>query len=131
MSAPLNRRILCRAIVLRAAFITCVVGCSSPTTPPAAMTPDTSCPAAPTACPPSMPSYEHDVVPIMQRDCIPCHSTNTGGKDESTYDLASGQKSSILFQVNDCLMPPSGSPQLSPQDRNTLLDWIECGAPNN
>jgi uncharacterized membrane protein len=77
-----------------------------------------------------MPTYSEDVLPIMQRDCIPCHSTNTGGKDESTYDLASGQKSSILFQVDDCLMPPSGSPQLTADERNTLLGWIECGAPN-
>jgi hypothetical protein len=113
------------------ALVAALLGCSSSTTPPSTTATDLACPAAPDSCPTPMPSYTNDVLPIMQTDCIPCHSTNTGGKDESTYVLAAGQESSILFQVNDCLMPPSGSPQLSTDARNTLLGWIECGAPDN
>ena len=117
------------AAALGLLIVAAALGCSSSPSPPTADA-ASACPLGPSACPASMPTYEVDVAPILQSKCVPCHSTVTGGKDESTYDLAAGQESSILFQVNDCLMPPSGSPQLSVDDRNALLGWIECGAPD-
>ena len=79
-----------------------------------------------------MPSYQADVVPILQRACIPCHSaTGIAGYDESTYAKVYPQRSAILDQVNACLMPPAGSPQLTTQERIALLGWLVCNAPND
>ncbi len=106
------------------------LACSS--APPTTMASTTGqCTSPPAACPTTMPSYQTDVAPILQRDCIPCHATNTGGKDETTWTLVSGQEEGIFVQVGNCLMPPTGSPQLTTADRTTLLDWLVCGAPDN
>ena len=91
------------------------------------------CPAIPASCPADaspLPTYD-DVSPILVRDCVPCHGTNTGGKDESSYPLVFGQRSAILYQVGSCLMPLAGSPQLSATERTTLLTWLVCGAQDN
>jgi hypothetical protein len=108
------------------------IACSSPApaasqAPTAGLCPDVpgSCPTPDAASP--LPTYD-DVSPILERDCIPCHAANTGGKDESSYPLVLGQKSAILYQVGSCLMPLPGSPQLSAAERNTLLTWLVCGA---
>jgi cytochrome c551/c552 len=107
------------------------IACSSQG-PAASQAPTTGqCPDVPASCPTaadaSLPTYD-DVSSILQTDCIPCHATSTGGKDESSYPLVYGQRSAILYQVGSCLMPPSGSPQLSAADRTTLLTWLVCGA---
>jgi hypothetical protein len=90
-----------------------------------ALSPDGSCPM-PT------PSYQTDIVPILERDCIPCHGpTGTAGHDETTYAEVANQAGPIFDQVSACLMPTAGSPQLTATERLTLLDWLVCSAPDN
>jgi uncharacterized membrane protein len=111
-----------------------VTGCSGSSGAPAAdagMSSGQCSTNVPASCPASMPHYNADVLPILQRDCIPCHGPGTGGKDESTYALVSGQRSPILDQVGLCLMPLPGSPQLTDEERFLLLAWLVCGAQDN
>jgi hypothetical protein len=133
MSAPLRsfaRSCVCHCALAFAFVLAGAVslGCSSA---PAASTGPAAgqCPDIPASCPTPMPAYQ-DVSPIVQRDCVPCHAAATGGKDETSYDLVYAQRNAVLVQVGNCLMPPGGSPQLQASERDLLLTWLVCGAPN-
>ncbi|HZL18384.1 MAG TPA: hypothetical protein VFG23_11635 [Polyangia bacterium] len=112
-------------------------------------------------CPGVSPSFANDVYPNVIRPfcALPCHSSI--GQEFSmpltTYQQIYGQNGQeageIFTQVfEDCLMPPSNAPaQLTDGDgdagtgdaaagtadaaatnpRQTLLDWLVCGALNN
>jgi hypothetical protein len=100
--------------------------------------PAVSCPPAPTdpLCPDAPPSFAGDIYPnVFQPMCVPCHSP--GGQESSmpftTYQGIYGTNGAIAREIyaqvfENCLMPPSGSPQLSDAQRQKLLDWFGCGA---
>ncbi len=101
-----------------------------------------SCPVAPVdpPCPDAAPSFAEDVYPqVFQPACVRCHSP-TG--EESKTPLTSYQQiygaggvtaKEIYFQVfQACLMPPPSGPELlSDVQRQKLLDWFACGAPDD
>jgi hypothetical protein len=91
------------------------------------------CPSAqPSSCP-QTPSYKNDIAPLVAQECLPCHAS--GGQsadiDFTTYAGLTRYETTILSQVNGCLMPPAGSNPLSLAQRTELLQWVVCGAPNN
>ena len=78
------------------------------------------------------PSYKTQILPILQQDCIPCHSpTGTAGYYETSYADVYNQRSPMLDQVTLCAMPPVGGPQLTSAQQIALTAWLECGAPDN
>jgi hypothetical protein len=78
------------------------------------------------------PSYATEILPIFQQACLGCHSpSGTAGYDESSYAKVFAQRSAILDQVNDCMMPPLNGPVLTAAQRVAMTAWLECGAPNN
>jgi hypothetical protein len=90
------------------------------------------CPNVDSSCPATPPSYKTEVQPILASRCYGCHGP--GGveypsKDLSTYTGAS--RNDIVGQVSVCAMPPPDAGQLTLEERTTLLQWIECGKPNN
>jgi uncharacterized membrane protein len=88
-----------------------------------------SAPACPDGGP---PSYKTEIAPILQEDCIPCHSpTGPAGFDMTTYADVSGESGSILSQVTVCRMPPSNGPTMTDAQRIALTAWLRCGAPDN
>jgi mono/diheme cytochrome c family protein len=100
-----------------------------------------SCPPAPVdpPCPDSMPSFARDVYPnVFALACVRCHSPT--GEEPKTpltnyqqiYGTDGAEAREIYFQVvQSCLMPPPGAPEeLSDVQRQTLLDWFGCGAPD-
>jgi uncharacterized membrane protein len=91
-----------------------------------------ACVSAP-ACPDAgVPSYQTDIAPILQQDCIPCHSpTGPAGFDMTTYAEVYGEFGSILSQVAVCQMPPLNAPTMTDAQRTTLTAWLKCGAPDN
>jgi uncharacterized membrane protein len=96
--------------------------------------PGDSCPNdAPQSCPSPAPSYAGEVQAIIQSRCVPCHAP--GGQEAIkpllTYMEAYNLRVMMLTQVASCRMPLAGAPQLSPDERQTLMGWIVCGAPNN
>jgi mono/diheme cytochrome c family protein len=117
-----------------AAVALLAAGCSSG---PAA----TSCPPAPVdpPCPDAVPSFAGDVYPnVFAVSCVPCH--RPGGVESSwpftTYQQIYGTRGTTAGEIyqqvfNACLMPPPGNPEtLTDVQRQKLLDWFGCGAPD-
>lgn len=86
------------------------------------------------ACPSPAPSYQQDIAPIVQLECLSCHYT---GSDltRTAYNAYQGiysDRGSILGQLYACEMPPANYPlPITSDQRTTFMAWIECGAPNN
>jgi hypothetical protein len=89
----------------------------------------------PASCPSPVPSWTTDVQPAIERSCAPCHLP--GGiaaplHDFSMYAGVYGQRGSVLGAVSSCRMPlAGGAAPLAPADREKLLAWLVCGAPQN
>src|SRR5512136_1406492 len=110
------------------------------TTPAATPTP----PVTPGAAGPV--SFAKDVLPLFQAKCAVCHG-NLGGWNAKSYDtvmksgdhapvvVAGDSKGSLLAQkimgtqTKGSVMPPRGN--LSKAEIQTILDWIDAGAPDN
>ncbi|MBI2958099.1 MAG: c-type cytochrome [Chloroflexi bacterium] len=110
-------------------------------------------PATPAPLPvpatPRAASFARDVMPLLQRSCLPCHgSAAQGGLNVTTYNslmttgahaptISAGQAdNSLLYGV--LVGPSSGVPQMPPggaavpPDQLKLVrDWINEGARNN
>jgi hypothetical protein len=85
------------------------------------------------SCPASPPSYAQAIVPIFNGRCVVCHypGTTIARNSFSTYAKVYGDRGTVLDQIYGCVMPPAGSPPLTPAERATVLAWLECGAPDN
>jgi hypothetical protein len=94
-----------------------------------------SCPdELPPSCPTPAPTFSMDADPIIQSYCVPCHSP--GGVEPTrlldTYDHVRALISTVIMQVRGCSMPPAGYPQLTNDQRRTLLGWASsCDALDN
>ena len=87
----------------------------------------------PKSCPSPAPSYQANVAPIINLRCVTCHSP--GGQEASrplqTYSQVYSERSAVLNQVYACNMPPGSAAQPTEQEREALLGWLVCGAPQN
>jgi hypothetical protein len=121
-------RLSVRALVV---LVGVAAGCSSSgNSSPDATAP--SCPAIMGSCPKAPPSYARDVEPILQDNCVPCHSPQGGyGYDLVTYTEVFDQAGAVVSWISDCSMPPATYPPLTTAQRQTLLDWLACGALDN
>jgi hypothetical protein len=95
---------------------------------------DASCPNdLPASCPATVPSYQATVSPIINLRCGSCHSP--GGQEASrplqTYSEVYSERSAVLNQVYACNMPPTTAARPTTQEREALLGWLVCGAPQN
>ena len=86
------------------------------------------------SCPDEVPSYEHEIAPLMEARCQTCHAAKNDaglwslGDQESVADWSV----TILRQIRSCSQPPPDSGvYLTATERNTLETWLVCGAPNN
>jgi hypothetical protein len=104
-------------------------------------------------CGPAHKSFEHDVRPILQQNCIECHQPGglgflASGLDMSSYDsLMKGTKfgpvikpgdsvSSVLNMLvegraNPAIRMPHGREALKDKDIETLKLWVDQGAKND
>jgi hypothetical protein len=78
-------------------------------------------------------SYSRDILPIINANCISCHTP--GGQQESTpftnHTQIKDYSSTIVERVNGegGIMPPSGA--ISSCDQLKIEAWVNAGAPNN
>jgi len=88
---------------------------------------------APQTCPASTPTYQADVLPILQTKCNDCHTGADGGPWPLTdYQLVVDWKISILGDLECNTMPPADAGlALTSDERSTLLAWLVCGTPQN
>jgi hypothetical protein len=112
-----------------------VAACSSDPGVGAGDAGDAGCPRdLPPSCPSPPPSWQNDVQPIIASRCYGCHGD--GGIEQPVFDYSTYQgvyknRSPILDDVYACRMPlPDASPPTT-AERETLLAWLVCGAPNN
>jgi uncharacterized membrane protein len=104
-------------------------GCGSPD-------PVTNCPNdLPMSCPSPAPSFAGEVNAIIQDRCATCHAPGQQSPTlpMQTYDqiLALALHRGMLNQVSTCRMPLAGGPPLTTDERQVLMAWLVCGAPNN
>ena len=87
----------------------------------------------PPSCPSAVPSYQNDIAPLVQASCLACH--RDGGVEANrpldTYNNLYSERSAVLTQIYGCLMPPPVAPQLTATQRQQILTWLVCKAPNN
>ncbi len=100
-------------------------GCSSSGTDSCSTT-DASCPTTP-------PSYATDVAPVIETYCAGCH---VAGGEVSGVPLTSlvqvqARADAISLEMNVCSMPPLEADQPTDAERQALLEWLACGAPDN
>ena len=95
--------------------------------------PLTACePVDAAACPPTMPSFANDVVPILNRDCNgTCHAPGMGQWPLVSYTDVSDWAILINLDLEDCAMPPADAGIMTRSDRATVLAWIACRHPDN
>jgi len=85
-------------------------------------------------------SYVNDIAPILQRNCVSCHQTGGIGPWAMTsYTMVRGFAPMIREVVRTKRMPPwhadphvgewGNDKGLSVSDQQTLVHWVEAGAP--
>jgi hypothetical protein len=86
------------------------------------------------------PTFTKDVAPIFYKSCVECHrATMFAPMSLTSYEDARPWLRSIKQRVSARTMPPWGSdmahgvfrndPRLSDKDVNTIVSWIDGGAP--
>lgn len=85
-------------------------------------------------------SYEKDVSPILAKNCVACHSEGgIGPFPMNSYEIVKQFSGMIRESIRTDRMPPFhadphvnsfvGDMNLSAKDTQTLVHWIEAGAP--
>ena len=85
-------------------------------------------------------SYAHDVAPILMDKCVDCHSEGGIGPWAMTdYQTIAGWAPMMRETIRTGRMPPwhadpvygefEGDRSLTPEQKKTLVHWIEAGAP--
>jgi uncharacterized membrane protein len=92
-----------------------------------------SCPNdLPASCPTDAAGYAATIAPLLADRCVACHSPGgTSTHYLQTYADVSNLAGPVLDQVYACRMPPAGYPALTDTERQALLGWLVCGAPDN
>jgi hypothetical protein len=86
-----------------------------------------------------VPSYATQVQPLFQSLCVICHAQGTAeGLSQPMYDYAYVHANSgpVGDDIYHCTMPPlndAGHPMflITEEQRQVMLTWLYCGAPNN
>ena len=85
-------------------------------------------------------SYEKDISPILAKNCVACHSEGgIGPFAMNSYEMVRQFSGMIRESIRTDRMPPfhadphvgqfTGDMNLTPKDTQTLIHWIEAGAP--
>jgi peroxiredoxin len=85
-------------------------------------------------------SYEKDISPLLAKNCVACHSEGAIGPFAmDSYEKVKGFAPMIREAIRTDRMPPynadphvnsfAGSMNMSARDQQTLIHWIEAGAP--
>lgn len=130
----IDRRVLAAAVVIAVSAAGLSTACSSDNSGPQGGGSSGSCPNdLPKSCPSPKPSYKDDVAPLVERRCLVCHFE--GGPASaivlSSYPAIFQRRSAVLNQVYGCKMPPPDAGPLAEGDRQHLLGWLACDAPND
>jgi uncharacterized membrane protein len=83
------------------------------------------------ACPDAAPSFANQIGPLIRTHCTICHGPGQQVPTLQSYtDIMTAQQR-IFSQIHACLMPP---PPLTPptsDERQAIMEWLVCRAPDN
>ena len=84
----------------------------------------------PEACEPDEQVYLELVQPIIESNCIQCHSAS-GSRPETPLEIYEGvidalNNHSLRDKVSSLQMPPYGAPPMSESDINIIKNWADC-----
>ncbi len=91
----------------------------------------------PSSCPTPAPTYSQDVLPILERTCLPCHSPQWPDEfnppDLAGYDRVYEMRGTVQYSIAGCWMPDeaAGGVPLTEPERQAIMGWIVCGAPDD
>lgn len=76
-------------------------------------------------------SFATDIKPIVDNNCIGCHSGGVGGQfpNLTTYTSIKNNSQSFLQEITSKRMPQGGS--LTTQEIELVKSWVDSGALNN
>lgn len=78
-------------------------------------------------------SYNQDILPIINSNCISCHTPGgqQGSSPFTSYDEIKNYSASMVERVNGVggIMPPTGT--IPSCDKLKIEAWVKAGAPNN
>lgn len=82
-------------------------------------------------CPTDALTFDTGIGDLLHARCYPCHSSDgvESGRQLTDYAHVYNERMSIAGQVASCSMPPAGSVQLTTTERQQILDWFACYAP--
>lgn len=84
------------------------------------------------ACPAQVPSYTNDVAPLLDRECNnTCHAPGAGPWPLTDRQSLIDWTDLIVRDTENCSMPPPDAGALTTGERDTIVGWFACGAPNN
>jgi uncharacterized membrane protein len=114
-----NHALLCASLLALAS-------CSSPNGSSPATCPND----LPKGCPSPAPTYA-DVAPILAKRCASCHAPNgqEKGLPLTTYADVKAEQGDVLDQLYECRMPPATAQPPTTSEREQLLQWLVCDAP--
>jgi hypothetical protein len=128
MRARIALRLLLAHVIAASAVALAMAACGGNHEEPP---PTATCPSiGDVMCPASPPTYTADIQPIIASRCYGCHGP--GGVETASTNLttyANVVQNDLVGQLGGCLMPPPDAGQLTPEERTTLFDWLECGRP--
>jgi hypothetical protein len=78
--------------------------------------------------------YSTTILPIINAECIGCHSPGSANGDLSTYAALKlkadgGRITARVLNGNPSFMPQAGA--MSQDKRDKIKCWLDAGAPNN
>jgi hypothetical protein len=122
-----------RAIVVAPLFCALALACAGPHEEPPAGGECTATLPDSADCGTAAPSYDATVAPLVKDHCLVCHYAGNRLSDIvlETQAQLSDRLSLVETRLYRCQMPPDDGPALSGADRQTLLKWLVCGAPDN
>ena len=84
----------------------------------------------PTSCPTPPVTYEQHVKPIIEARCLSCHDGNGEEWPLTDYPHVADWVSEVRAVIADCSMPPPEERiEMPTSERQVILDWVRCGAP--
>jgi uncharacterized membrane protein len=122
---------IAQPFLLLAWLLPVAVGCSSSDSQDTRTTTAAVCLATvPADCPDPAPAYA-DVAPIFTERCASCHTEDVGAPwPLDTYERVTDWTPVVRDDLLRCTMPPSDSDvSMTSAERQRLLTWIDCGAP--
>jgi len=70
-----------------------------------------------------------DIAPMSEQRCGICHNQSTPQPNWGVYQVAFARRDSINMRLSNRSMPPGNATQMTDEERNMVLNWIQQGAP--